>query len=471
MKSHIYLIIFLSCSMLISCTGQQKTKEQEEKPFEKGKIISKVNCHKNATHAYALYLPLNYSEEKKSPLIICFDPTANGLIPLELLKSCAEKYGYILAGSLVSRNGMTWETAAAHYDIMLEDIEARFSIDPGRIYTCGFSGGARVASSVAIIKGGIAGVIGCSGGFPQTKDAIKSKFDFFGFAGDQDMNYAEMLRLDMALEKNNFRRQFVVFEGTHGWPPKEEFNEVFLWMELNAMKDNKIPADTNFINQHFEEQKQLLENARKNGNKFKEYLLIKKMVSYFKGIADTKSMEEQHQVLAGNSVVKNYLQQEELNLKRELAMQQQYAQKLTTENATWWKAEVVKLNQFLTFSNQSNDKAIVKRILEYLSLAAFSASNSSISQNKTEEAHHYIELYSIIDTDNPEPEAMFARIFAQKKDDEKVLTHLRKAAKLGFSDKSRFENDTLFMRFFQDTAFINIMKLVENNKKLFLFQK
>jgi len=469
MKKVFILSFLIICIVISSCTGHKKHNGQEEQPIEYGKINKTVKCKKNVTHTYALYIPSNFDKNKKYPIIVCFDPHGNGALPLELLKDNAEKLGYILAGSNVSKNGLLWDEVSAHYDILLTDLSDRFSIDPGRIYTCGFSGGSRIASSVAIMKSGIAGVIGCSGGFPQFKQSLKNKFDYIGFAGSDDMNYAEMAGLDLGLEQNKFRHQFVRFDGTHGWPQKDKHKEAFVWTELNAMRDKKKNEDKNYIEQQFSIFKNELENVKKQRNSYDEYLMTKKIVNYFKGLADTKVYEESLSKLETDPAVKNGINNNELNLKRELTMQKQYGEKISTENAQWWKNEVAKLNTFIIMGKNDEEKHIVIRVLEYLSLASFSASSSLYSQGRYAEAEHYIELYAIIDTDNPEPEFMYAQIFARQNNADKTMEHLKKAAGLGFSEKSRIDNDTIFQKFNSDKRFSEITDIIiknENQKQL-----
>ncbi|HNW69113.1 MAG TPA: hypothetical protein PKI01_01825 [Bacteroidales bacterium] len=465
MKSSITVISLILCMVFFSCSGHKKHNNPDDQPLENGKIISNIKCKKNRLHSYALYLPSNFSEEKKYPLIICFDPHGSGTTPLELLKDNAEKLGYILAGSNVSKNGMQWDATSEHYDILLTDLAERFNIDSARLYTCGFSGGSRVASTVAILKGGIASVIGCSAGFPQLKESIKTKFDYIGFTGNEDMNYAEMVNLNRSLDHNNIRHQLVIFDGTHAWPPKEVLGEAFVWIELNAMKDKKRATDKNFIDQNLADFRSQLEKVQIKGNKYEEYLLVKKIVNYFSGLADVKNYEDQLKSLETNPAVKSGIGNVELNMKKELAMQQNYGLKLSSENATWWKNEIAKLENFIKLSQNEDEKHIVKRVLEFLSLSSFSASSSLYSQNRFAEAEHYIELYAIIDKDNPEPEFMYAQIYARKKDADKTMEHLKKAANIGFSEKSRIDNDSIFQKFNADKRFAEIIGMIEKNKK------
>ncbi len=464
MRNTIVLFSILIGVVLASCSGRNTHKTQQEETLIPGKVIPKVSCKKDITQSYALYLPSGYSDKKMFPVIIAFDAHGTGLNPVELFKEQAEKYGYILVGSNVSKNGMSWDATAAHYDLLLADILERFGIDKSRINTCGFSGGSRVASTLAITKGGIAGVIGCSAGFPPVKDAIKYKFDYFGYAGNDDMNYAEMVNLDHALDNSLFRHQLVIFNGTHGWPPKENIAESIIWTELNAMKDKKKAIDPDFVKIQLSDFDNKLTEIQKKGNKYEEYLITKKIVNYFKDLTDTKKYEAQLAILSQNASVKKSIQDEADSEKKEMMYQQQYVQKLSTENAAWWKNEISKLNNYIAKSTNETEKHVVKRVLEYLSLAAFSTCNSLYTQNNLTEAEHYIELYAIIDSDNPEPEFMFAQVYARKKDSDKAMEHLNKAAELGFNDKSRIENDTIFFKYNPDKRFVEAMDIINKNQ-------
>ena len=123
------------------------------------------------------------------------------------------------------------------------------------------------------------------------------------------------------------------------------------------------------------------------------------------------------------------------------------------------------LNEFVVNSRNESERHLIKRVLEYLSLMAFSTCNSLYSQNNFEEAEHYIELYALIDSDNPEPEFMYAQVCARKKDNDNAMLHLKRAAELGFSDKGRIDNDTIFMKYNADKRFAEAMETINSNQK------
>ena len=163
-------------------------------------------------------------------LILVFDPRAQGRKGVEQLQAAAEKYGYIVAGSNNSRNGPPQVSLAAAQAIWT-DVGKRFSINPKRTYTAGFSGGARIAMKVALDSDQIAGVIASSAGFPPGHRRSDLRFVVFGAAGTEDFNYLEMRQLDHELHSAH---RIVIFEGGHQWLPSALAMQAVEWLEFRA---------------------------------------------------------------------------------------------------------------------------------------------------------------------------------------------------------------------------------------------
>ena len=204
-----------------------------------GRIVPDQRCLKNELQGYALYLPANYSPERKWPVLMAFDPRARGLNAVERFSEAAETYGWIVAGSNNSRNG-PWDQSATALAAMSQDLFERFAIDEDRIYVAGMSGGARVAFQIALGPGKVAGAIAASAAFPAGQKRDSVPFPVFGTAGTEDFNWLEMKDLDRSLKT---RHRVRVFEGGHVWMPKELATEAVEWMELEAMKSGLRPKD------------------------------------------------------------------------------------------------------------------------------------------------------------------------------------------------------------------------------------
>ena len=160
-------MIFTSCvrlSVMVVLLAHSAAYAQIDS-IPKGQIVERIEALNDSTQSYALYLPSNYTPDRKWPILYAFDPGARGRVPVERFKEAAEKYGWIVVGSNNSRNG-PWELAVNAWNAMQKDTHQRFAIDDERLYATGFSGGARVAVRIAVACKCLAGVMGNGAGFP-----------------------------------------------------------------------------------------------------------------------------------------------------------------------------------------------------------------------------------------------------------------------------------------------------------------
>jgi predicted esterase len=205
----------------------------QQAQFPQGEIIEKVTCIANPEQSYALFLPPGYTPEKKWPILYAFDPLGRGSVPVQLFQNAAKEFGFILVGSNNSRNGIELNTIV---ETLWSDTRQRFAIDERRVYTSGFSGGARVASAVALnSRGTVAGVIAASGGPRPNFNALPvNQFTFFGTAGTEDFNFPEMQQLKRKMNEAGVTNRLAIFAGGHEWPPAEICGEAISWMEVQA---------------------------------------------------------------------------------------------------------------------------------------------------------------------------------------------------------------------------------------------
>lgn len=230
-----------------------------------GTVHLSVTIAANATNSYALYLPSAYSPAKRWPLLLVFDPFARGEVSVKLFHEAAEKYGFIVVGSNNSRN---FEDPSAAIRVLWADIKERYAIDPRRIYTAGLSGGARVASTVALAcKTCIAGVIANSAGLPNGVTLPGPDVsDWFLVAGTTDFNYPEQLHLKESFDARKVVSRFVVYDGPHNWMPKEFAERALAWLQLRAMVKDIAPLDKEFVARQFESCVAEAQAAQKSGD-------------------------------------------------------------------------------------------------------------------------------------------------------------------------------------------------------------
>jgi dienelactone hydrolase len=204
-----------------------------------GVIVDEVRVADDPGESYALYLPSDYSPERPWSLLLAFHPQARGRALVETYRAAAERYGYVVAGSNTSRNG-PWDVSAKAVRALSRDVGRRFTIDAGRVYLTGHSGGARVAMQVALGNRDIAGVIASSAGLPDAGTRKTLGFPVFATAGIDDFNYLELRRLDAALTSPH---ALEVFDGGHEPPPAAVAMRAIEWLELAATRDGRRAVD------------------------------------------------------------------------------------------------------------------------------------------------------------------------------------------------------------------------------------
>jgi poly(3-hydroxybutyrate) depolymerase len=468
MKTRVILFALISAVVLFAASCGNKKKNatgQEETEIIPGKVYDNITCKNDVTVSYALYLPKSYDTSKRYPIVFAFDAHAKGIQPVDTFKNVAEEFGYIIVGSNNSKNGIAWDATSAMYDVFYSDVISRFAVDKARIYTAGFSGGSRVASTIAIMKGGIYSVVGCSGGFPNINEPIKNKFDYCGIAGVLDMNFIEMLTLNKQLDNSSMRHEFLTFTGKHEWPPKRTVEEAFLWLELNAMRDNKKPVNKEFVNKEFQLFEIKKKEIEKKNNLYLLYQHYLKTINYFDGLIDLAEIKAKVKGLENTPTIKNGLKNETIAINKELFLQKKYSEYFSSKDIKWWKTEVANLEGFIKKSSKQEDKNMVVRLLEYLSLVSYSNSNALISQNRFKEAEKFIEIYTIVDPDNSEAFYLQAFMAAKNNKTEKAIISLQRSAELGFSDFNRMERDTVIGKLKNNPKYASVIEMMKKNNK------
>jgi tetratricopeptide (TPR) repeat protein len=241
------VFVAVLAEMGVFAIARQNSPISESSVLQTGVVTPKVICIGKPDQSYAVYLPSNYSADRKWPILYAFDPAARGVYPLERMKDAAERLGYIVVGSNNSRNG-SWKMESEAAQAMFDDTHVRLAIDVRRLYFAGFSGGARLASVIAQKCKCAAGVLlngaGFSPGMPPSRD---SAFPVFAGVGIFDFNYGEMSQLQDQLEAQHFPHALRSFDGAHEWAPSPVMQEAFDWFRVIAIKKGLEPPDDAFV--------------------------------------------------------------------------------------------------------------------------------------------------------------------------------------------------------------------------------
>jgi len=392
------LIIFLF--LTLSCNSSQNKNSGNNTSQEKGKVIPDISCLKDPAKSYSLYLPSYYSSEKKFPLILAFDPHGSGNLPVEKYHSLAEKYGYILMGSNNSKNGQPINETEAIVSSIFEEISTRYSVDTSRIYLMGFSGGARIASLVALYAGGIRGVIGCGAGFPGSNQPGRFRFDYIGLAGNADFNMNELVNLDELLEQQGFRHALIIYDGKHEWPAKEMMQNAFIWTEFCAMKDNLTPKNNGMIQDYQLIMEDQVMEDEVYGEFYTENHDLKQMLCFLDGLINTDVLRNKLKETQSSSEFKK--EEKKILALKEMEMQEQQllAENFYVKDIDWWKKKITDYGLRITNKKNPQDVLFYKRTMSFLSLLAYMKYTGAINSGDKEKADFALQVYQIVDPEN-----------------------------------------------------------------------
>jgi len=469
------LVLLISIIVLVaigatSCTNNTAKDENDEQNtkettvYKPGTFVYSVNCRTDQAQGYAAYFPVSYNLNIEFPVIIVFDAHARGKMAVHKFKEVADEFGYIVVASNNSKNGL--KTINNTINALFDDVFFRFKIDENRVYTAGFSGGARVASSVAIYKGAVAGVIAIAGGLPKVGQEISQKFNFSAIVGVSDFNYLELRTLDKQMDKLGFPHMLSISSKGHEWPNKKELRASIEWFEIMGMKNGIVPVNDNLIRNYSQHMADSINKLVLKGKVYYAKNLYEQFLSTIDGLFDISSYQKSYEVLLKNPDIKTQEAEVELSAKAESEKQQVYISLFKEQSFSKLIKEVNVLNVNV-LSKDELKKNSAKRLLNYMSMLSYIFTESALKSNNLKLAENYLTIYKKVDADNPDRYYFEACISANKNLEKETLGNLNKAVKFGFFDISRLKSEICLNSIRELAEFDNIIAKAQVNFESF----
>jgi hypothetical protein len=429
-------------SWLILLVLTTRTCAYANNPFPPGKLIEKVICKTDPSQSYALYIPIKASNTPL-PVIYFFDPHGDGTLPLKKYRSLADAYGYILAGSNNSKNGNDWASTENIWRHLSDDSKSRLKINEARIYTCGFSGGAKVASFIALQHPGIKGVIAGGAGLPDGAPAGDYNFSFTAIAGEGDMNLTDLVAIDGDLARTRTRHRIIIFDGKHEWAPENIMNLAFAGLLFDAIRQGTIPKDNALIGRYVTNSKTRLTTNIQSHRLIKAMQECQLSISLLDGLtAETNWFQTQAASISNDPQYQQQLQSQQSQLLKEQNTKVEYMQHFQQQEMPYWTATIHDLQ--VKAAAKTSERGMYQRLQAYLSLAFYSFSNRLISNNENDRARYFTELYKTADPTNGEAWYFSAILHVREKNAQAAEHDLEKAVQCGFNDKVRLTRQPEF---------------------------
>ena len=409
--------------------------------------MDSVQCAADPTQDYALYLPTHYSPAKTWPIIYIFDPFAHGKAPVQLYKESAEKYGYILAASNNSRNFQT-DPISKPAQSMWDDTHTRFALDPRRIYMMGLSGGARVATTLAVLckACAVAGVIAHGAGYPASMPpSDKDRLAYFAFIGEKDFNWPEIMELRRKKEEWGAPFRMRVFAGGHQWAPPAIFGEAVEWLQLKAMQAGSAAPDASLIDPLFARTQKEAEDALLHKDAIAQFEAYRSLAADFSGLKDVTQYQEKLAALRNSAELKQALKKEQEAIDKQRSITGELSAKLAQVADADFNAQqalvsaiadgMAALKNQADHARKEETRLICTRAFNDLWVQGIEAGQAELAIDKHfGKAESYFQLMNSVSPKEPWPVLLLAESSAVRGDKKAALRYLHEAVKRGLTN-------------------------------------
>ncbi len=449
--------VSLALCLALGLSARAVTAQAEEIP--RGVAVARVECKAEPHQSYALYLPSSYDPAKKWPTLFAFEPMARGTIPVGLFQEAAEKYGYIIIASNNSRNGPVAVSPEAMSAIWT-DSRRRFSIDATRVYSTGFSGGARIATRFGLsLPGRVRGVIPMGAGLPlDVQVASPPSFAVYAVVGNRDFNYGEMRRLDERLAAWGLPHVLEVTEQEHAWPPKEVCTRAIEWMELQAIKSGTRHQDQALLNALFAARVGRARELESAGKLAQAYAFDESTLADFRGLHDISEVEAHVNAIRKSADIAKLLKREKEREEMRERLDRDFQGKFAAVHSNIAASNIESAALHLSIAEldisslrrdsentKDEDRSIVaQRQLQRVMVGGFEDAALYLQQKDYARAVASLELAALARPESAGIQFYLARAQALNQEKAKALKTLVKAVDLGFANADQIEKEPAF---------------------------
>lgn len=426
MTASLKSILLLLCIVYLTSCNFKKHPFEYQGKVKKYTELSLSNVDAYPNESYYIYVPSTYNKNEIYPLMLCFSPKAEGRIAVENLRFAAESFGYILVGSNVVKNNFDGNGVAIRN--LIYDVQNKYGIDQTRMYACGFSGGARLATVLGN-QDVLAGVISCSAGAATWSK--KKPYPWYGIVGKSDFNYNEFVQfVPGVLQKPFYNTMF--HDGGHEWPDSSYLYDAVAFLEIHAIKANRIDPDSTFLkgyNQYVLVQVAQMIDQKKYKDAFD---MVKNATTLLSGLMPVNALiEKADQLYQSKAYKMGVAKRAELN-KLYNELMKVYPAAITQKDALWWKNEMQKIDQRI--DNASGEAVhTFKRAKAALGILCYSYSRQLVNKDQRS-LRSVLEVYELLEPNNADVYYFWSE-YEKKEGNLKVSNqYLERAKMLGYAD-------------------------------------
>ncbi len=411
--------------------------------LRKGDAIDSLPINDSISESFAMYLPSNYSNDKKWPVVFVFDPQGRGINSSRLFSQAAKEQGYLIAAS---NNISEKDSLVTNLEIasrLVEKILLNFPIDENRIYSAGLGEGALVASALPIIYPKIKGVLAVeevwiNKEFLAQKNKKQIIIGFAAFKSDSYNNFRESVNIFKILDYKNF---IYNYDDEGNWPSAKFISHGLGTFTLQAMLDGDQPRDSGMINRLYEAELATAESWRRQLNFYKAYELLELMRKKYKYFDKKDEIRDLQKEIRRETIYKEQraeynsakIKEQDLRYRYPFLIEEDLTSK-SFENIGWWA------QQYKEIDSIKNSKIVAElevgyRVEDYLQ-SYTKERFQELKQGKAGIDRLILVsiLRTIFDKENPEAYFSIISLSAQDRDYYTALLYLEDLLKTGYDD-------------------------------------
>jgi len=436
-------IFSLKYSLLLFLLIGSNALSAQNLSLKKGAVVDSLPINDSISESFAMYLPTNYSVDKKWPIVFILDNEGRGINVARLFSSAAEEQGYLL---VASNNISKEDSLISNLEIasrLIEKIALNFPIDENRIYTAGLKEGALVASALPVVFPEIKGVLAVEDVWVN-KDFLKKdskKRIIVGFASYKSALYNNFSEYFNLYNIFDYKTLIYNFDEEHMWPSSQLISQGLGSFTLQAMLDGSQPKDTQIINSLFESELELAKSWRRQLNFYKAYELLELMQDKYKFFDKKNEIRDLQREIRRESMYKEQRSQYNSARIKEENMRYQYPLLLeedlaTTnfENIGWWVQQVKEIDS-LKNSKIVAEVEVGYRLEDYLQNYTKKRLDGLKSMQAGIDSLIFMSIMrTVFDKENPEGYFSIISLSAQDRDYYTALLYLEDLLKTGYKN-------------------------------------
>ena len=344
------LVFFFGAFFLVSA---------QELTLKKGFVIDSVVVNDSLPETFAVYLPKRFEFSRLWPVVFVFDMKGKGRQAIGMLREAAEEEGYILAASNNLSDTLSITNNVLVTGRLIKSVAKLLPIEADRVYTAGFSNGARMASLIPTFIKRIEGVISCGASITNIEVLnIKNPFHFIGIVGMEDYNYPEMLSVGKTLSKMKFPNQLLVFEGGARWPTTAYMTKALEFFTLAAMTKDSALKDSAYIEHTYRQNMDMVGQLVATQNPLRANYLVEEMLEIYRPHRAIDSLQDLNKSLKKDKLYRGQNRAQNSAFFKESLIKEDYSYYLEEDvltynynNLGWWNYQMEELSKYANSAN------------------------------------------------------------------------------------------------------------------------